>query len=270
MDAQPYHKIREYLTKKTYPKRMKLEWQKKNFRRDCRNFQVQKGMLFRKGKGTNLRAMRERELEELQKDKRYFSKGLFEKVKKYVENCDVCQRKASLKKTKKPLHPIQVPDAAFSKIGMDLIGPLEETKDARFACSCVVRVLICSCPLNGQSVAVNGCRLKEYKFKHETNQDTDQHSSNMAYTGEKKMKSNNSTKYGRNDFISRKHKDVEDSEQNVVSNDNAGKREKEPEVAIKSPQEESKLRSKIGGQNNPDDETFLPPKNMIHSRGVWE
>ncbi|KAK3611808.1 hypothetical protein CHS0354_040477 [Potamilus streckersoni] len=150
--------------------------------------------------------------------------------------------------------------------------------------------------LNGQSVVVNGCRLKEYKFKHETNQDTDQHSSNMAYTGEKKMKSNNSTKYGRNDFISRKHKDVEDSEQNVVSNDTstvtdlpilpnepsspkkdedqtyrywsekvnathiAGKREKEPEVAIKSPQEESKLRSKIGGQNNPDDETFLTSK----------
>ncbi|KAK3587098.1 hypothetical protein CHS0354_023553 [Potamilus streckersoni] len=65
---------------------------------------------------------------------------------------------------------------------------------------------------NGQSVAVDGCRLKEYNIKHETNQDTDQRSFNMEYTGEKKMKSNNSTKYGRNDFISRKHKDVKDSE----------------------------------------------------------
>ncbi|KAK3600342.1 hypothetical protein CHS0354_020009 [Potamilus streckersoni] len=46
----------------------------------------------------------------------------------------------------------------------------------------------------------------------------------------------------------------------------AGKREKEPEVTIKSPQEDSKLRSKIGGQNNPDDETFLPPKKRKHSR----
>ncbi|KAK3596042.1 hypothetical protein CHS0354_032567 [Potamilus streckersoni] len=93
----------------------------------------------------------------------------------------------------------------------------------------------------------------------------------MAYPGEKKMKSNNSTKYGRNDCISRKHKDVKDYEQNIVSNDrstvtdshilqnessfpkkdedqnygycsekvnatrSAGKREKEPEVTIKSP-----------------------------------
>ncbi|KAK3579296.1 hypothetical protein CHS0354_033376 [Potamilus streckersoni] len=155
--------------------------------------------------------------------------------------------------------------------------------------------------LNGQSVVVNGCRLNEYKFTHETNQDTDHRSSNMAYTGEKKMKSKNSTKYGRNDYISRKNKDVKDSEQNVVSNDtstvtdlpilpnetsspkkdenqnyrywsekvnatrSAGKRETELEVTIKSLQEDSKLRSKIGGQNNPDDKTFLPPKKRKHS-----
>ncbi|KAK3585320.1 hypothetical protein CHS0354_040269 [Potamilus streckersoni] len=157
--------------------------------------------------------------------------------------------------------------------------------------------------LNGQSVAVNGCRLKEYKFKHETNQDTDQRSSSMAYTGEKKMKGNNSTKYGRNDYISRKHKDVNNSEKNVVSNDksnvtdshilpnepsspkkdedqnygfcsekvnatrSAGKREKEPEMTIKSHLEDSKLRWKIGGQNNPKDETILSPKKRKTSRG---
>ncbi|KAK3587097.1 hypothetical protein CHS0354_023552 [Potamilus streckersoni] len=107
MDTQPYHEIREYLTKKSYPKRMKLEWQKK-IRRDCRNFLVQKGILFRKGKGTNLYGLREKGLEEVlesihslpngghlginktyKKMRDNFSKGLFEKVKKYVENCDV-------------------------------------------------------------------------------------------------------------------------------------------------------------------------------------
>ncbi|KAK3588978.1 hypothetical protein CHS0354_043148 [Potamilus streckersoni] len=106
MDAQSYHELMEYLTKKTYPKRMKLEWkrnkpasvERKRVRGSIRNYKKKK--------------------------ERYFSKGLFEKVEKYVENCDVCQREASLKKTKKPLHPIQVPDAAFSKIGIDLIGPL--------------------------------------------------------------------------------------------------------------------------------------------------
>ncbi|KAK3584306.1 hypothetical protein CHS0354_027428 [Potamilus streckersoni] len=115
----------------------------------------------------------------------------------------------------------------------------------------------------------------------------------MEYTGEKKIKGNNSTKYGRNDFISRKHKYVKDSEQNVVSNDrstvtnlpilpnepsspkkdedqnygdcsekvnatrSAGKREKEPEV-------------EMGGQNNAADETFLPPKKRKKSRGVGD
>jgi hypothetical protein len=42
--------------------------------------------------------------------------------------CDTCQRKEHLKKAKKPLRPIAVPEKAFSQIGMDLIGPLEETK----------------------------------------------------------------------------------------------------------------------------------------------
>ncbi|KAK3579063.1 hypothetical protein CHS0354_029923 [Potamilus streckersoni] len=118
----------------------------------------------------------------------------------------------------------------------------------------------------------------------------------MEYTGEAKMKDNNSTKYGSNDYIRRKHKNVKESEHNVVSNDistvtdspilpnkpsspkkdedqiygycservnatrSAGKREKESEVTIKNHQEDLKLRWKIGGQNNPDDETFLPPK----------
>ncbi|KAK3596827.1 hypothetical protein CHS0354_015683 [Potamilus streckersoni] len=122
----------------------------------------------------------------------------------------------------------------------------------------------------------------EYNIKHETNQDTDQRSFNMAYIGEKKMKSNNSTKYGRNDFIGRKHKDINDSEHNVVSNDrgsvtdspiipnepsspkkdedqnygycsekvnatrSAGKRKKEPEVTIKSRRLEIKVENGKG------------------------
>ncbi|KAK3612085.1 hypothetical protein CHS0354_031154 [Potamilus streckersoni] len=40
----------------------------------------------------------------------------------------------------------------------------------------------------------------------------------------------------------------------------AGKREKEPEVTVTSHQEDSKLRWKKCGQNNPEYETFLSPK----------
>lgn len=52
-------------------------------------------------------------------------------MKNFVSKCDTCQRKEQLKKAKKPLRPIAVPDNAFSQIGMDLIGPLEETKTGK-------------------------------------------------------------------------------------------------------------------------------------------
>lgn len=52
-------------------------------------------------------------------------------MKNFVSKCDTCQRKEQLKKAKKPLHSIAVSDNAFSQIGMDLIGPLEETKSGK-------------------------------------------------------------------------------------------------------------------------------------------
>ena len=41
--------------------------------------------------------------------------------------CDACQRKETLKKAKKPLQPVPVPNDAFTQVGMDLVGPLEES-----------------------------------------------------------------------------------------------------------------------------------------------
>lgn len=44
-------------------------------------------------------------------------------------------KKGIPEKGKEALHPIPVSDNAFSKIGMDLIGPLEKIKDGRFRSS---------------------------------------------------------------------------------------------------------------------------------------
>ena len=59
---------------------------------------------------------------------RYYWKNSYEDVKKYIGECDQCQRKAPLKKASKPLRPIPVKSAPFLQIGMDLVGPLEQTE----------------------------------------------------------------------------------------------------------------------------------------------
>ncbi|XP_053385075.1 uncharacterized protein LOC128550298 [Mercenaria mercenaria] len=58
---------------------------------------------------------------------RFYWRGSYDEVKTFIKNCDKCQRKADLKKAKKPLRPIPVPSEAFKQVGMDLIGPLETT-----------------------------------------------------------------------------------------------------------------------------------------------
>lgn len=51
----------------------------------------------------------------------------YDDVKNYVERCDKCQRKSSLKKATQPLRPIPVKSKPFVQIGMDIVGPLKET-----------------------------------------------------------------------------------------------------------------------------------------------
>ena len=59
---------------------------------------------------------------------RYFWKGSYRDVKKFIGRCDKCQRKSTLKKKKRPLHSIPV-ETAFKQVGMDLIGPLVDTEN---------------------------------------------------------------------------------------------------------------------------------------------
>lgn len=125
---------------------------KRNFRRKCKGFILINGILHHQGNAkTPLRVLKSTEMDDTLKRvhsdesgghlgitktwhkiwDRYFWKNSFEHVKKIIEECDQCQRKAPLKKASKPLRPIEVKSDPFYQIGMDLVGPLETTKHGK-------------------------------------------------------------------------------------------------------------------------------------------
>eukprot|EP00731_Ephydatia_muelleri_P017503 Em0010g601a len=60
---------------------------------------------------------------------RFFWKNMYEDIKKYVKECDVCQRmNPKFVKSNAKLHPVPVRAQVWHKVGIDLIGPLPETK----------------------------------------------------------------------------------------------------------------------------------------------
>lgn len=63
---------------------------------------------------------------------RYYWKSLYDDIKKFIAECNQFQRKAPLKKARKPLRPIVVKSDPFHQIGMDLVGPLETNEKGVF------------------------------------------------------------------------------------------------------------------------------------------
>src|SRR5881227_655600 len=58
---------------------------------------------------------------------RYYWKGMYKDIKRYIRYCDTCQRRGQ-KGGKGNLHPIKVGEP-FERIGIDFVGPLERTKN---------------------------------------------------------------------------------------------------------------------------------------------
>jgi len=56
----------------------------------------------------------------------YYWPQMFENIKDYIRSCDQCQKRGRYR-TPGPLHPIPVGEP-FSKIGIDIVGPLPITK----------------------------------------------------------------------------------------------------------------------------------------------
>jgi len=57
---------------------------------------------------------------------RYYWPQFYKDIKKYVESCDVCQRRGRPKKNNE-LYPIPV-NSPFYQIGIDIVGPLPQTQ----------------------------------------------------------------------------------------------------------------------------------------------
>src|SRR5881398_1295404 len=58
---------------------------------------------------------------------RYYWKGMYKDIKRYIKYCDTCQRRGQ-KGGKGNLYPIKVGEP-FERIGIDFVGPLERTKE---------------------------------------------------------------------------------------------------------------------------------------------
>ena len=58
---------------------------------------------------------------------RYYWVGLVNDVVEMVMTCDACQKHSKINKKSSQLHPIKVKEEVWSRIGIDLIGPLNET-----------------------------------------------------------------------------------------------------------------------------------------------
>ena len=63
---------------------------------------------------------------------RYYWKNSYADVKKFIKECDHCQRKPLTEIASIPLIPSEVESAPFYEIGLDLVGPLEPTKNGEF------------------------------------------------------------------------------------------------------------------------------------------
>ena len=61
---------------------------------------------------------------------RYFWKNMTNDIRQYVWSCDTCQKSNfKLKKYVGVLHPIRVDGQVWKRIGIDMVGPLTQTKN---------------------------------------------------------------------------------------------------------------------------------------------
>ena len=149
MESQTYHRIKNYLTNNNFPatfnnkQKQQLQSQSKFF--EVKNNQLYKKDRRRKTRNQLLKVIQKHEIEpilylmhnhptgaHLGVDKtfdkirnQYYWPQMFENIKDYIKSCDRCQRRG---KHRIPglLHPIPV-DKPFSRIGIDVVGPLPIT-----------------------------------------------------------------------------------------------------------------------------------------------
>jgi transposase InsO family protein len=148
MDLETLKNLTEYLDFYIYPKDFTLD-QKAKLRRQALLYFLRDGRLFRKNRKNPeqpLRVISAQELDiilyNMHTDpltghfalkgtiqrilERYYWPTIDKDVRAYISSCDACQRRGK-PQVNEPLHPIKV-GQPFSRIGIDVVGPLNETK----------------------------------------------------------------------------------------------------------------------------------------------
>src|ERR1044071_5989007 len=146
MERQEYQKVLKYLQEDELPFQIKTEQQREKFRNYCKVFEEVEGKLFKKNKfGLNRQVVKDENVEALlylyhddpvaghlstnkmykKLTRSYYWPKMFQKVQRYVQTCDKCQRfqgKPSI------LTGTIEPTGPWERVGVDFIGPLPETK----------------------------------------------------------------------------------------------------------------------------------------------
>ena len=148
MDLETLRILTEYLDTYTYPEDFSLP-QKAKLRRQALLYFLRDGKLYRKNRKNNeqpLRVISTAELDiilySMHTDpltghfalkgtvqrilERYYWPTIDKDVRSYISLCDNCQRRGK-PQINEPLHPIKV-GQPFSRIGIDVVGPLNETR----------------------------------------------------------------------------------------------------------------------------------------------
>ena len=149
MEPQQYHRIKNYILNNKLPETFNNR-QQNQLKSQSKFFEVKNNQLYKKDrrkKSRNqlLKVVQKHEVEpilyllhnhptgaHLGTDKmfekirnQYYLSQMFETVKLYTKTCDQCQRRGRYR-IAGPLHPIPVGEP-FSKIGIDIVGPLPRT-----------------------------------------------------------------------------------------------------------------------------------------------
>jgi hypothetical protein len=150
MDSQQYYRLKNYLQTNKFPNDFN-QTQQKLLQTQSKFFEVKNNILYKKDRRKKtrnqlLQVIQKHEIEpilylfhnhptgaHLGVDKvfekirnKYFWPQMFENVKEYIRSCDRCQRRGKYR-IPGPLHPIPVGEP-FSKIGIDIVGPLPITE----------------------------------------------------------------------------------------------------------------------------------------------
>jgi Integrase zinc binding domain/Integrase core domain len=149
MELQHYYQLRNYLQHNKFPNEFN-QTQQKQLQSQSKFFEIKNNILYkkdrrRKTRNQLLKVIQKHEIEpilyllhnhptgaHLGVDKvfekarnKYYWPQMFENIKNYIRSCDRCQRRGKYR-TPGPLHPIPVGEP-FSKIGIDIVGPLPLT-----------------------------------------------------------------------------------------------------------------------------------------------